>query len=382
MENLKTIDSRLSGEFKPLPIEIPAEQSRNIEVEITDIADIPALGLLWQDLQTRSQHSFFTSWGWIGSWLAHLPKEIRPQLLHARYNGKTMGLGVLTLRRIRKYKMFPANRLLLHETGNPHYDQLTIEHNGILADKSMSRDVLQKCIEFIGKRKNADELLLAGLEENNAVFQVNSAAIQKAKLTMKQPCYFVDLNKLRSEGKSYLSALSANTRYQIKRCLREFEKQGAIEITVATTRDQAMAFFTDLKELHQAYWRKKGQPGAFANAFFENFHRDLIEARFPHGEIQLVKTAIGSHTIGYLYNFIKDGHVYNYQSGFNYGQDKKLKPGIASHYHAIQHNLAQGAGIYDFLGGDSQYKKNLATASTHLLWALARFNRFKSLDWV
>ncbi len=379
MNDLKTIEG---GYLSGKPEQIDLARTRDIEVGLMDIVDIPALGELWRDLQTRSRHSFFTSWGWIGCWLSHLPAEIRPQLLYAGYSGKIMGLGVLVRRRLRKYKMFPVNRLILHATGNPRYDQLTIEYNGILADNGMSREVVRKCLEFLRKKTDVDELLLSGLDENNELLHLNSAAIQQTRLIAKQPGYFIDLNKLRNEGRDYLAAIGANTRYQVKRSLREFEKYGRLDIAIAETADQAVGFLIELKKLHQIYWRKKGHPGAFANDFFEKFHRSLIASRFAHGEIQFIKTTTGSQTIGYLYNFIKDGHVYNYQSGFDYGADKKLKPGMVSHYSAIQYNLARGACIYDFLGGDSQYKRSLATESTTLTWALMRFNRSAFLPWI
>ena len=120
--------------------------------------------------------------------------------------------------------------------------------------------------------------------------------------------------------------------------------------------------------MHQTYWTRRGHPGAFLRGFFEPFHRDLIFRRFGAGEIQLLRVLAGEKCIGCLYNIVKDGHVYAYQSGFDYGADSRLKPGLVSHCLAINYNLAIGAQVYDFMAGDSRYKKNLGTDFVEMSW--------------
>ena len=44
--------------------------------------------------------------------------------------------------------------------------------------------------------------------------------------------------------------------------------------------EEALDYLSRLKQLHQAYWTRRGKPGAFANEFFERFHRALIRERF------------------------------------------------------------------------------------------------------
>src|SRR5262249_52150189 len=113
--------------------------------------------------------------------------------------------------------------------------------------------------------------------------------------------------------------------------------------------------------LHQAYWRGRGMPGAFATTFANEFHRRLISAGMPRGEIQLAEVASGSETIGYLYNFVYRGAVLNYQSALRYDTDSKLKPGLVAHSLLVEENLRRGARVYDLLMGDQRYKKSLAT---------------------
>ena len=110
---------------------------------------------------------------------------------------------------------------------------------------------------------------------------------------------------------------------------------------------------------------------------FEDFHRTLIRDRFAAGEIQLLRVAAGGAPIGYLYNFVHDGHVYAYQSGFRYDDDPKLKPGLVTHAMAIEHNLRAGARVYDFMAGEGQHKASLGTGSSELFWLVLQRDRLR-----
>ena len=120
--------------------------------------------------------------------------------------------------------------------------------------------------------------------------------------------------------------------------------------------------------MHQKYWNRRGQAGAFSTEFFKNFHRCLISSRFEAGEIQLLEISNSDGPIGYLYNFIYDNQVLYYQSGLNYKSDNKFRPGIICHFMAVKHNLNENHNSYNFLGGDARYKKSLSTNQDNLYY--------------
>jgi len=115
--------------------------------------------------------------------------------------------------------------------------------------------------------------------------------------------------------------------------------------------------------LHQAYWQQKGLPGSFANPFFNEFHAELIRSHFAEGSIQLLRMSAGKAVLGYLYNFVDQGRVYNYQSGYDYElcQKQYSRPGFVTHVYAVELNRTAGHHIYDFMAGDSEYKQLLGS---------------------
>ena len=76
--------------------------------------------------------------------------------------------------------------------------------------------------------------------------------------------------------------------------------------------------------------------------------------------------------IGYLYNLVYRGHVYQYQSGFRYEGDPRLKPGLVSHCLCIERHLREGSEVYDFMAGDARYKANLGKPGPDMVYLLAR----------
>ncbi len=352
------------------------EPLNDLRVMLRPIASVAALGDQWVDLERRSDGSFFQSWAWIGCWLRHLPSGLTPRLLTVSRRSEVVGLGVLVARRETRHGLLRVRGLHLNETGDPRVDPLGLEYNGLLVDRRVSRaDIARRCLSWLVERETGwDELNLGGLEADVAELWGNAAhdVGLTARVRGNTRCDYVDLEDLRRNGGTYLSRLSSNTRHQIRRSMRLYEAAAPLHLELAQTVEDALDMLGKLKALHQTYWTRRGHPGSFARGFFESFHHDLISKRFDAGEIQLLRISAGEKLIGCLYNFVKDGRVYAYQSGFDYDADPRLKPGLVGHCLAVRRNLAQGARTYNFMAGDSRYKRSLGTDSHALYWLVVQ----------
>lgn len=369
------------------------DTNTKLRVQIDAATDIDAIGDLWQGLEAGCELSFFQSWGWVGTWLKSLPARTRPQLLTAYAADKIVGLAILVPQRLRRHQIFFSNALFLNEAGMANYN-FVVEHNGFLLKSGSEIEILTQCLRsLIAAPKRWDELFISALRTDNPLFQTPllSELGLRLQVLKTSSSRYVDLAELRLSGQDYLATLSSNTRYQIRRALRKYAQTGPVELNVASTPEQAQHYFDNLKELHQAYWIGKGRSGSFANPIWEQFHRRLIDERYSHGEIQMIRLSAGNMDIGYLYNFVKNGWVYALQSGFRYdmpsvstqdgekaeGTTSALHPGYVSHYLAIEYNLKHGVAIYDFLAGDAQYKSSLSNKEHTLAWIVLQRKRWK-----
>jgi protein-tyrosine-phosphatase/CelD/BcsL family acetyltransferase involved in cellulose biosynthesis/predicted ATP-grasp superfamily ATP-dependent carboligase len=336
----------------------------DLSVSISLASEKTDVAALWRDLETRTDASFFLSWDWIGCWLRESP--VSPYLVIARHQDRIVAMALWQPSHRRRHHFLGTNALMLHQVGDPETDIITIEHNGILVDRDFTTIAPQACIQFLIRDRQAegglnwDELHFGGFPAPEAVRPLaDQAGLMMSYHSYKQS-WAVDLARIRESGSSYLDSLSANTRYQIRRSIRLYEQRGELSATPARSVDEAMQYFDHMKELHQRYWSGRGRLGSFNYPFFEHFHRALITDCLPKGTVELVLVAVGGEPIGYVYNFICNGWVCAYHTGFKYEADPKLKPGLVSHHLCVARHLQQGARLYDFLAGGERYKANLA----------------------
>jgi CelD/BcsL family acetyltransferase involved in cellulose biosynthesis len=264
-----------------------------------------------------------------------------------------------------------SRALLLHQTGSKELDRMMIEYNSILAETGREREAVIAAIKCIRAAKVPwDELMVSGIEAR--AFEAWHAAVRDTNwrivLRNESNSYFVDLDAVRNSGGDYLALLSSNTRQQVRRSVKAYEKSGKLRISLACSGEAAVEYLHGLQELHDAHWQGKGKKGAFSSEFTRSFHNRLVCDAVGRGEVQMLRVTAGDEVVGYLYNFVRDGHVYFYQSGFEYTESPKFRPGLVCHYLAIMHNLKTDNRIYDFLAGTQRYKQSLAAADVKMYW--------------
>lgn len=362
-------DSELCPSYLCLPRD-PLSTAMKINAltyELEGLGSVEKLGAAWTDLESRSDCSFFLTWDWVGTWLRTIP-GLTPLVLSVRDGTTLVGLALLQPARLR-HKFLKKNALLLHQTGDGRKDALTIEYNGILCDRQHIRSIKRALFAFLTAEStpagNWDELHVA-LATDPIAGDAEAAGLISFELARK-PSWLVDLDSLRLSGTPYLHTVGPNTRQQIRRSTRLYERRGVIKSTSAATLSEADESFTELKLHHQDTWAKRGRRGSFASPYFEPFHRILIQRCLKRGAVELVRISAGVQLIGIFYNFIHRGHVYAYQTGLSYESDHKLKPGLVGHSLCVERHLGTGASVYDFMAGEARYKANLGTPGPDLM---------------
>jgi CelD/BcsL family acetyltransferase involved in cellulose biosynthesis len=343
-------------------------QDTVIDVSVEILQNIAKLETDWKELEARATHSFYLSWLWIGTWLRHLPKSTQPRVLVARTAGKIVGLAIICRRRAWGFGPHARARWLLNETGDVRFDRLFVEYNNILAAQFLADAVRMACLDALAHHlRHSDQLVLSAIDSDFELAACRAAerAGLVAELNAEDTARWIDFAKVRQKGGNFRATLGRNTRQAVSRAMRLFAQRGPIEFRTAEVTSEALVAFDLLAELHQARW---GRKGAFANPSFRRFHEELIARGVPTGAVRISRTLAGDQTIGVLYNFVHDGRVLNYQSGFLYERDSRLKPGLVSHVLAIEDSIMRGERGYDFLAGSAGHKSHLANAEHAMKW--------------
>jgi CelD/BcsL family acetyltransferase involved in cellulose biosynthesis len=346
-----------------------------LSITFDAVADWEAVGAQWRELEARAQGSFFQSWSWMGCLAAE--RFDRAVLMRARQGTRMAALALFNRR-----TNFLHNILILNETGTPSWDAAFIEYNGILAEPNDDRATIAACLAAAARshRRNGWSGLLGARLVLNGVDSAHigmAGALGRVIHAQRRDVPTLDLAALRQAGHRHLDALSANTRSQLRRSLREYTERGPLAVTRADTCESAHAYLDALTRLHQSSWGRRGRPGAFADPVFGRFHHTLIDRCFDRGEVDLLRMTAGPAVIGYLYNFRYRGRAMAYQSGFDYeAAGRHEKPGLTCHHLAIEYALDDGADVYDFLAGGDRYKRSLADGGdTELFWATVALTR-------
>lgn len=327
---------------------------------------------LWTSLQERCEHSYFLSWGWMDVWLDHIPDDYPLTLVIGKQDGLAVVGFFLGYRQGVERKVIYANRAFINKSGHSVYDSVTLEYNAILIDKNQTTDDAEWLLSQYFMQ--VDEFRL-----EEAIHPLTEKNIDRKLFSVENyestPSYFIDLDKIRANDNNYLGLISKNKRAQIKRSIKEYNKEGALQVTVAQSLTEALSMFEALMAWHQKGWVARGEKGSFSNPFMVNFHTELIQRRFEKGEIQICHVHNDTATVGFLYYFSYQGQLLFYQCGFNYRSGNHYRPGIVSHYLSVMHFLETDAKIYNFLASESSYKRSLATDSDTLI--SSRFRRKK-----
>lgn len=341
------------------------------DIQCEDLTDMAALRAQWLDLQQRADGSFFTSWHWIGSWLALAqPGRLPLKVLRVYGDGELLALAVFNWHTTHRHHYLSSRQLSLHQYDQPGLDMM-IEYNDVLIDRRYRSSLPDAILDYLATAAlDWEELRLSGVSADHPFLtpEIIERLGLRLRLDGASLARSVDLNNIRQQGGDYLASLSRKRRYQIRQSVAAYERLGQLKLDVADSLERAREYFAALGELHQDYWNSRGKAGSFANPVWLRFHQMVIDEGFDSGAIQLCRIAAGEQVVGYLYNLLWRGRVAVLQTGFAYSADKAKQPGYISHYLAIEHNLLLGNDSYDFLAGKALYKDILANRHDTLLW--------------
>jgi CelD/BcsL family acetyltransferase involved in cellulose biosynthesis len=280
-------------------------------------------------------------------------------LAEATENGRTVALGLFN--RVRR---IGRSVLYLGEAGSSAVDCPYVEQNGILTEAGREAELTALCLAPL---VTTHDVVLSGVAAPTLEVAHRVAGLVVTERSQASP--FIDLGAVRRSGRDYLEGRSANTRQQLRRSDRFYQRSGPITVERAGSTEAAHAMVDRMGELHQAVWTARGKPGSFAAPFFRRFHDALVAVGLPRGEIAVLKISTGETEIGFLYNFVWRRRMLAYQSGFVYRNDSAaVKPGLTCHLAAIRHALLEKFDIYDFLAGEDRYKRSLADQSHQQFW--------------
>ncbi|MEL6789410.1 MAG: GNAT family N-acetyltransferase [Pseudomonadota bacterium] len=313
---------------------------------------------------------FFLSPLWIETWLTHHGLRSGEDLWCIRSYGADDGLramGFFCSHRARRHRVLTIRQLVLHATGHAAQDRITTEYNDLLCAPDERAEQWTAILRQLRQSNFPpwDELVLPGITKPSAddLVRAGKHQITATHVIATAPSYHVNLDQLRRNSvdnvEDFIATLSKNSRSQIRRALRLYEKSGPLTLSRTDNVETAQSWFDALNHLHTDKWKTKTDAASLDNPSALPFHRALIEAGIAKGKIDLLRICAGETPVGYLYNFVEGATASFYAGGFRPETDNRLKPGLVCHALATAYYLQRHCSVYDFMGGNDRYKASL-----------------------
>lgn len=326
--------------------------------------DRATLAQRWQALEARSDGSFFLGWTWVGAWLDSY--GVRPDLLAVTDEaGRDVALALVG-HAIQPRLLGGIATLSLNQSGDAQADRPYVEYNGLLLETGREAAATAAALAAIARRRDWRALKLSGVAPDSPLLGLPARRRSRVDVS---PVYQVDLDAVRAADGDYLSLLSANTRSQIRRAIKDHG--GPLSDVAIGGLDDVSTWLEEMAALNGG----RHADNAWDDAGFRGF-MDIICARgLPSGAVEMLRFADAGGVVGLLVNFVHRGVAMNYQSAFAAPRTAKDKPGLLCHAAAVGHYAARDLTRYSLLAGKDRYKQSLATCEESLeWWVLERFS--------
>jgi CelD/BcsL family acetyltransferase involved in cellulose biosynthesis len=326
---------------------------------ITREEDFLDLEREWKDLLPRTAaDNIFLTWEWVSTWWEVFGESKQPHILTFRDNNKLVGIlpcymwsrPLLRLGKIRELRFIGTG-----ETVRSEYLDLIC-----LPDRR--KECLEKLAELILRDRDWDIAVFRDLLENSVLGKFFPGRFKDCETINREPCYFVEIPP---DFETYLKGIDSRTRRNIRNRRRNLERDFRLEYHRLRPDESLEEWMAEFKRLHAARLEQRGLPSKFSDPRYSRFHEKIARAFQSSGQLFAADLQLDGQMVAGRYNFLYNGTVYDYQTGYNpeFGRQGVMQALIS---YMIEDCSADQIGKFDFLAGDEDYKRHFANAESEI----------------
>jgi CelD/BcsL family acetyltransferase involved in cellulose biosynthesis len=342
---------------------------------VTDAAEAETLRPAWMSLLERCERTELTqSPDWLLTWWRVYGglqgRQLRLGVFHD--GDRLVGLAPLLRRRHWYKNWLPFRRLELLASGEPAEHGIYSNHLSILAERGAEGKVADRLIEAIaaGVFGSWDEVVLPMMSGDTALpdhlVEAFRSAGYAAEATVIAGAPYIALPPT---WDAYLRGLSSNSRRNIERPLKAFDKwsEGTTELECISTSAELERGKSILMSLHHERWSSDDQAGVFRSPLFLDFHAQMMRTLAERGALELLILRARGEPVAALYSMVWAGKVYAYQTGRRTDMPANLRPGGILLSLAIRRAIEQGRREFDLQADEAFYKSQLTPHTRKLV---------------
>jgi serine acetyltransferase/CelD/BcsL family acetyltransferase involved in cellulose biosynthesis len=329
---------------------------------IEDASRLRHLADEWTELLSDSDADcVFLTREWLETWWEHFSAGRILAVATVRRNSQLLGLAPFFAQKTRFGGVMPYRSLQLLGTGLVGSDYLDV-----VIRRGHERQVSRSLAEYFASRRLVMTLSHLKSQGNLAAGLVSELkqAGWNVQCSTVDVCPHIPLKGHTWE--SYLAGLGSQHRYNFNRRLKNFQKQGTLQLDVVEKEDQRQDALRTLIDLHNLRWDERGGSETLQSPAMHAFHDAFTRRALERGWLRLFILRLDGCPIGALYGLLYGGRFYFYQSGFDPAY-RQHSVGLVTMGLAIKQAIKEGAESYDLLHGTERYKFLWAKDSTELV---------------
>jgi CelD/BcsL family acetyltransferase involved in cellulose biosynthesis len=340
---------------------------------ISDPAELERLRTEWLELMARSSsNDAMLTPTWLLNWWHVYGSQDGRRLMVTlfREGERLVGLAPLLKRRHWYRPGIPFRRIEPLGSGERENEGIYSDYLNVIAEKGSEEQVAAALVASLtsGSLGPWDEFAFPMMNGESPMPALLASAFNRAGVpaqTLKLTA--ASYIPLPATWDEYLQTLTKKHRYNVNRCLREFEAWagGAAKVERATSSGDLEKGKRILVELHHERW--EGEGGVFRSPNYVRFHDVVMPQLLDEGALELLWLSVRGEPVAAMYNLVWDNKVYFYQCGRKTDVPRQVRPGSVLLYHAIRSAIEAGRREFDFLGGPAAYKLDLALANRPLV---------------
>lgn len=320
-------------------------------MKVTEVDDFESIRNVWDQIlkENRFGNNVFLTVDWLSTWWKHFGAQRKLLLLKVEEDNKILGIAPLMLS---KYKLASFGSIKKIEfLGARHSD-----YNNFIVSKK-ENEFMRYILDYLTEEEDWDWIELKEIPENinysKQLFMAPSLNLE----TKERVCNLCPYVALPNTFDSLRKSFGRNLRQNLNRYVRKIQENHTVDLKrfdeAGFSVKEAMNIFIGLHELK---WKSEGQPGAFAEETFRNFHKDVAEVFAGNNWLGIYFLRIDGEPVAAQYTFEYDKKMYYYLAGF-LPKYSEFSVGNLIIMFLLRECIAKGFTEYDMTRGDEPYKK-------------------------
>jgi CelD/BcsL family acetyltransferase involved in cellulose biosynthesis len=322
--------------------------------EIGDTVGLKSLGRKWNNILSQSDsNNIFLTWEWVFNWWQVYGNEKELRVLVVKDQQEDIiAIAPLYVHAQKCLKGFSVNEMRFLGTG----EDVSPDYLDFIIKRGFENEAINALVEYLAVKDGWDVINLTDMLSTSLTVQAIRNVAGDHRLVVHRSeraiCPYI---RLLPDWDKYINSLSHNMRFNIKRRMRNLEKDFRTRYFIWQDTEGLEYAMGRLSFLHHKRWNQKGTEHSFSSNQYNTFHQAVAREFALKGWLQLSCLELNDEIVAILYDYRYGNKIYYYQGGFDPSL-YKYSPGLALRAYVIQKAIKDGIEEIDLLKGGYEHK--------------------------